>query len=192
MSRAFEIETALETLGELLESRGLTYEIVAIGGGALWLMGLLTRPTKDVDVLATVREGEYETANPLPDDLQSAIEDVASSLGIPTDWMNPGPTKQLEFGLPKGFKQRVETRRYGGLILHLAGKFDQILFKFYAAVDQFPDEKHLKDLRLLSPTREQLLEAAGWACSQDVSPEFREMSRQALAYLGVEEDRDGR
>lgn len=51
---ASSLEYALETLGAVLEARGLRYEIVAVGGSALMLMGLISRPTKDLDVLATV------------------------------------------------------------------------------------------------------------------------------------------
>ena len=48
------LDEALRTLGEVLEARGLTYEIVAIGGSALMLLGLIGRPTRDLDALALV------------------------------------------------------------------------------------------------------------------------------------------
>ena len=37
------LEEALETLGELLGERGCSYDVVAIGGGSLLLLGLITR-----------------------------------------------------------------------------------------------------------------------------------------------------
>ncbi len=37
------LEGALEVLGQLLEDRGLHYEVVAIGGGSLLLLGLIQR-----------------------------------------------------------------------------------------------------------------------------------------------------
>ena len=37
-----QLETALRALGELLEARGLHYEVVLIGGGNLILRGLVT------------------------------------------------------------------------------------------------------------------------------------------------------
>jgi len=192
MVKAIDIESALETLGELLESRNHSFELVAIGGGALGLLGLVSRPTKDVDVLAIVSDGRYETATPFPVELATAVKDVATALDIPADWMNPGPTDLLQFGLPDGFEARVQTREYGGLVLHLAGRFDQICFKFYAAVDQAPDDRHLRDLRLLQPTRDELMQAAAWSRTHDPSPAFLEMSHQALIGLGVEEDDDDR
>ena len=50
---------ALQTLGELLADRGHTIELVAIGGGSLLLSNLIKRPTKDLDIVAIVRSGQY-------------------------------------------------------------------------------------------------------------------------------------
>lgn len=44
-------DRALGTLGALLAERGLHYELYAVGGGALQLLGLIVRPTKDIDLL---------------------------------------------------------------------------------------------------------------------------------------------
>jgi hypothetical protein len=106
------IEVALTTLGSVLEERGLTYEIVVVGASALLLLSMIHRPTKDLDVLALVRDGRYVTARPLPDGLRQAAVDVARALRLAEDWLNNGPTAQIETGLPEGFEQRVETRTY--------------------------------------------------------------------------------
>jgi len=47
-------EEPLAALGQLLAERGQRYELLAIGGGALQLLGLMTRPTRDIDVVALV------------------------------------------------------------------------------------------------------------------------------------------
>jgi len=60
------MEQALEALGEVLEHRGVSCDVVVIGGGALQLLGLITRPTKDLDVVAFVRDGKLEGADPFP------------------------------------------------------------------------------------------------------------------------------
>jgi hypothetical protein len=39
------LEAALKTLGRLLAERGLSYELVAIGGSGLLMLGLPVRPT---------------------------------------------------------------------------------------------------------------------------------------------------
>jgi hypothetical protein len=44
-----DFEGPLTTLGQLLTERGLRYELLAIGGGALHLLGLIARPTRDID-----------------------------------------------------------------------------------------------------------------------------------------------
>ena len=98
-----DFEEALSTLGELLASRGATIDIVAVGGGALSLLGLISRATKDIDIVALMREGRLVSATTLPPELEQARNDVASVLGLPVDWLNAGPTQLLDFGLPDGF-----------------------------------------------------------------------------------------
>jgi hypothetical protein len=186
MDRAL-LERALETLGTVLERRGLRFELVAVGGSSLMLLGLISRPTKDLDVVARVEEsGRYVSAEPLPPELEEARADVGRALGLGEEWLNPGPTDLLRLGLPEGFEQRVETRRWGGLVLHVAGRFDQICFKLYAAADQGLRSKHFEDLRQLSPSREELLRAARWTRSHDPSEPFRGILVQTLQALGVE------
>lgn len=58
MFQADSLRQALDALGVLLADRGLTYEIVAVGGGGLLLLGVIRRPTKDLDALALVERGE--------------------------------------------------------------------------------------------------------------------------------------
>lgn len=76
------IEQALKRLGMVLEQRGAGYEIVVVGGSALLLLGIIQRPTKDLDVLALVSNGVYVTARPLPTELEQAAHDVAMDLGL--------------------------------------------------------------------------------------------------------------
>ena len=181
------LEDALSTLGSVLQSRGHHFEVVAIGGGSLLLLGLIRRPTKDIDIVALIDARGLMSAEPLPQALQEACVDVASTLGLADDWLNPGPTSLLAFGLPDGFAGRMAPRDFGGLVVHLAGRLDQICFKFYAAVDQGPRSKHSQDLSRLTPTPDELRAAAKWARTHDPSDGFRMMSQQALAAFGVEE-----
>jgi hypothetical protein len=180
------LEEAIDTLGAVLSDRGLRYELVVVGGGSLMLLGLLDRPTKDIDIVALVRERRYQSAEPLPQPLEEAVKDVASTLGLIDTWLNAGPTALLDFGLPEGFHYRVETRNYGGLRLHVAGRLDQIHLKLYAAIDQGPQSKHFADLRLLEPTPEELLISAQWARTHDPSPAFKNELEAALQALGVQ------
>lgn len=47
-----DIENALRRVGELLDADGHAYAIVILGGAALNLLGIVQRPTTDVDILA--------------------------------------------------------------------------------------------------------------------------------------------
>lgn len=182
------LDEALATLGEVLDARGLTYEIVAVGGSALMLLGLVDRPTRDLDALALVENDKYVPADPLPVPLEEAITRVGRALGLSDDWLNPGPTELLRFGLPAGFEQRVQRRYYGGLTLLVAGRLDQICFKLYAAVDQGAGSKHAADLRRLEPTRGELLSAARWSRTHDPSDGYRQELVAMLKVLAVEAD----
>lgn len=179
---------ALGTLGDVLAARGHHYEVVAIGGSGLLLLGLVVRATADVDVVAVVQGGEYRLAKPLPAPLEEAQAEVGAALGLGDKWLNPGPTDLLDFGLPDGFQDRVETFEFGGLTVHLAGRFDQICFKLYAAVDQGPRSKHFADLGHLDASPDELVRAAQWALEHDPSEGFRSQLVEALRLLGVESD----
>ena len=181
------VDAALDALGEVLAARELAYEVVAVGGSGLMLLGLLDRPTRDIDVLAVVDGAGYRKANPLPDPLVEAARDVGETLGLGPDWVSPGPTDLLDFGLPNGFETRVETRTFGSLTVHLASRLDQLFFKLYAAVDQGVDSKHFQDLQRLSPQRDELLQAASWSRTHDPSPGYRSVLVQMLQQLGVED-----
>jgi hypothetical protein len=78
----------------------------------------------------------------------------------------------LTLGLPYGFKDRLSTIRYGGLTIHLAGRFDQICFKLYATVNQGPKSKHYTDLKHLKPNKHELAEAKKWCITHSPSERF--------------------
>lgn len=90
----------------------------------------------------------------------------------------------MDLGLPDGSVGRSHRRQWGGLILHLADRRDQICFKLYATVDQGPRSKHFEDLRRLEPTNDELRRAAAWAQGHDPSPGFATELGGALRDLG--------
>lgn len=177
------IRSALSALGDLLDERREHFEIVVIGGGGLQLLGLIARPTKDIDVVALVVDDDYRTARPLPGPLLLAVRDVATALDLDSDWLNSGPTAQLQMGLPDGFADRVVIERFSNLTVHLAGRYDQICLKLYAAADDGPQGKHVRDLRDIAPTDDELDAAARWVKTQDVSPDFARFVDQVAAHL---------
>jgi len=180
-------DTLFHALEEQLRAAGTERELVVIGGSALQALGLIQRGTKDVDVLALREAGELLPADPFPSDLATARDRVARDFGLDEDWLNPGPTELLRFGLPEGFWARVVSRTYGpSLTIHLAGRLDQIHFKLYAMVDQGAG-RHEVDLRTLGPTRDELLAAARWTTTHDPSEGFRAQLVLALERLGVQD-----
>jgi hypothetical protein len=183
MFEADSLRQALSTLGVLLEDRGLTFEIVAIGGGGLLLLGVIQRPTKDLDALALIEAGEYRVARPLPEDLREAIEDTADVLNLEKDWLNPSPTGQLKQGLPPGFPDRTTRHEFGGLIVHLADRYDQVCLKLYAAADSAPGSKHVKDLIDLDPSAREIRDAAEWVKRQDTGVEFASFVDAVIAHV---------
>ena len=182
------LEEALATLGVVLESRGHSFEVVAIGGGSMVLLGMIRRPAKAFPIVAVCDATGLSNPEPLPGPLQEACETVASALGLAPDWFSPRPSALLASGLPDGFATRSTTRDFGGLVVHLAGRFDQVCFEFHAAVEEGPQSEHMQDLADLTPTPEELRAAAAWARTHDSSDGFGSMSVRALAALGVKEE----
>ncbi len=180
------LNEALLALGETLAFRGQSAAFAVIGGSGLLLLGAVERATHDVDIVALVDGERLDRAQPLPAALHEAARDVADALGLDPNWINPGPTALLDFGLPHGFVERSSIRRFGALVVHVASRFDQIHFKLYAATDQGPRSKHTGDLRALSPSSDELLAAARWCRTHDPSPGFLTSLRGALALFEAE------
>lgn len=181
-----QLDTALRALGELLAARGLHYEVVLVGGGNLILRGLVTRPTtRDLDLLGAWTANGVEPMRPMPESLRTAVLDVARAYGLADDWVNLGPASLLDLGLPAGFLSRLERRDYGGFVAWLAGRFDMICFKLYAAVDQGPRSRHLQDLDELRPQRDELMTAARWSITHDPSPGYRLLLLATLSRVGL-------
>jgi hypothetical protein len=189
LAGAPEIERALEVTGLLLGSTGSVFELVVIGGAALNILGFISRPTKDVDVLGlrTAAPGtRVVKAHPLPTELTAAAERAASDLGLDAGWLNAGPADLLDRGLPEGLDSRLVTRRYGPrLLVCLPDRVDLICLKVYAAADSGVG-RHTDDLRALGATCDELLRGATWARTHDPSPEFCRLLRALLRHFGCE------
>ncbi len=179
------IDTLFSALGEQLALRGEHYSIVIAGGSALLALGLISRPTRDVDVLALLHDESLVSAKPLPKGLLEAARIIAADFGLSRDWLNDGPAPLIDFGLPEGFLERTRRRDYGeALCVLFASREDQIHFKLYAVVDQGPG-RHLADLAALAPTESELLQAARWTRTHDASAGFRDVLLKVLDHFGV-------
>jgi hypothetical protein len=185
-----EIERALGAVGELLAAERAEVGIVVVGGTALNLLGIVARTTRDVDVLAvvssTAQAGSVVLAppDPLPEPLRQAIVTVARDLGLSASWMNTVAGLQWQPGLPPGLERRLHWRRYGGLTVGLADRYDLIFFKLYAAADSGgPFSVHSQDLLALRPTEGELSAAATWVREQDPTPDFLSILEQVIEHV---------
>lgn len=186
---AAEADRLLEALGQQLTAQRQRFELVVIGGAALLALGLVSRVTQDVDVVALADGSDLLEALPLPAALVEARDRVARDLALPDDWLNSQAAKDmLRLGLPRGFAERLTPRAYGpGLVVHYASRLDQIHLKLHAAVDHGGPGKHLSDLETLAPTPDELVRAARWTRTHDPSPGYLSVLIPALAYLGVKD-----
>jgi Nucleotidyltransferase of unknown function (DUF6036) len=179
------VDTLLSALGEQLVLLGQSYSIVVVGGSALLALGLVSRPTRDVDVVALLDDGSLVSAKPLPEGLLQAAGIVAGDFNLPQGWLNDGPAALADFGLPDDFLRRAVRRDYSDALRVLfASREDQIHLKLYAVVDQGPG-RHLVDLEGLAPTESELLQAARWTRTHDASEGFRDVLVKVLDHLGV-------
>jgi len=162
-------------------------EMVVCGGSALILTGSVPRTTLDVDILALVSERRLLSPDPLPETLARAARETAEDLGLPPNWLNNGPSRGqgglFQMGLPVGIHERWSSRSFGShLTVHFIGRVDQIHFKLYAAADR--GGYHIDDLLALQPSDDELVRAARWAMTHDVSETFRTIVTNLLRSLG--------
>lgn len=161
---ATEWEQAIFLLGEELERLGaVPRRLVVCGGAALLATGVVSRVTRDVDVLATRGEvdGEISCAYPLPEEIRTAVTDVAVELGLPANWLNAstsmliGPLEDL----PREIWQDMEERSYGACLrISYVGRRGQIFLKFRALAGRAED-RDADDLKALAPDAAQCREA---------------------------------
>ena len=182
------VDELLSELAERLPALEAWYELVVVGGSALLALGIVSRATRDVGVVAFDDGAGLTPADPLPEALERARDLVARDLVLAPDWLNGAASDIARFGLPEGFMSRVETRRYGdSLVVHFAGRLDLIHFKLHAFIDRSDIHgRHGSDLQALDPTPEELLAAGRWTMTHDSSSGYREMLENGLTYLGVD------
>ena len=157
---------ALELLAELMQIRRIAPAwLVVCGGSALQISGIISRSTRDVDVLARRElEGEVSPAYPLPAALKEAASDVARQLGLSDDWLNASTS--LFFPdlatLPPSFWTDLHNHEFGdSLKVSFVGRTGQILLKLYAVCGR-EEMRDWEDLLALAPTESEAIAAAQW------------------------------
>jgi hypothetical protein len=171
--------TPRETLAAFdrhLTARGLRFEAVVIGGAALNLLGVISRTTKDCDILDP----------PLPALIADAARSFATEMrqrgeDLQDDWLNNGPASLVSV-LPPGWRERLQPAFSGTSIeLRCLGREDLLRSKLFALCDRGFD---LGDCLALAPSADELRAILPWLEQQDGNPDWPAHVRTTLADLG--------
>lgn len=152
--------------------------------------GLVRRPTRDVDVLATAEAGPGRLAMreaQLPPDVQQCAAEVAADLGLGRGWLNTGPRRLLAKGLPQGICDRLRREDIGPrLSLYWAGRDDLICLKLLAAIDDLAPRTnvHEADLKALHPSFDELDRAVEWMKTHEEYEQLKVNLRDLLVEMG--------
>jgi hypothetical protein len=170
---------------------------IVCGGTALGILGLVRRPTRDVDVIGAWSAEALQVIqlDRFPPPVERAIARVADahpelrSSGI--SWVNLGPKGLLNFGLPPGCTDRLAPRSIGThLTLQLPDRLDLIAFKVFAAIEAAHERRkaHKEDLQVLTPNEKELQFAIDWVVTiPDRNHQLRAELREFLQELGHED-----
>lgn len=158
-----------------LDQRGLSLNAVVIGGTALALLGVVSRQTRDCDVLDPQ----------IPEAVKNAARDFAASRrdeGEPLDddWFNNGPASLIR-QLPVGWQERLEQVFTGkALMLHSLGRTELLMSKLFALCDRGVD---IQDCVALAPTPDELARIMPWLSEQDLNPDWPAHVRATMTDL---------
>ena len=167
--------TTLTAFDRYLADRGLALEAVVVGGAALNLLGVITRQTRDCDILHPgCRRRSW------PPSRAFATEVRARGEVLKDDWLNNGPSALAPL-LPAGWELRLQEAFRGRvLVLRSLHRADLLKSKLFALCDRGLD---LADCIALAPTPAELAEAITWLEPQDLNPRWPEHVRATLGDL---------
>jgi hypothetical protein len=165
----------ISAFDSFLAQRGFRFEAVVIGGAALGLLGVVTRQTRDCDILHPALPEAIRSAA-----VEFAVQERRRGEALDDDWLNNGPSSLAE-ALPAGWINRVHVVFSGRAItLKCLGRSDLLMSKVFALCDRGID---LPDCLALAPTIAELDEITAWLERQDANPGWPEHVRATLADL---------
>ncbi len=163
----------LKQLDEILVQQNSTsIDLKVCGGGALCILGISFRQTRDLDVIVP----------DLPEEVKVAAKTVAKVLNLRADWLNNGPASLVR-DLQKGWEDRCEPIHAGRCVsISILGRLDLIASKLFAFCDR--DENDLEDLVVLKPTKEELNSLLAWTLERDGSEYWPKRVTERFLLLG--------
>jgi hypothetical protein len=152
-----EPEATFRGFDRFLADRGLRLEAIVIGGCALNFLGVVSRPTRDCDVLSPK----------LPQEVRDAARAFAATQAdLDEDWLNNGPASLAPL-LPAGWEAEAHPIFEGTAVRLLApGRLDLLRSKLFALCDRALD---LPDCVALAPTPSELDAVRPWLREQDTN-----------------------
>jgi Nucleotidyltransferase of unknown function (DUF6036) len=119
----------LERFDVFLEERGVGFEAIVVGGAALNLLGVISRATKDCDVLDPEIPPAVATAA-----RAFAAEVRKTGETLQDDWLNNGP-RSLAVDLPPEWREQIRPIFVGKkLRLQTLGRKDLLRVKLFCAL----------------------------------------------------------
>lgn len=151
----------IEAFDRHLLTHALRLEAMVVGGSALALLGVVSRETRDFDILSPL------LPTPVADAARHfARMQRAQGVALSDEWLNNGPM-QLGDVLPPGWRDRVQPAFRGqALVLDTLGRSDLLKTKLFALCDRGLD---LPDCLAMAPTADELAEATPWVAYQDAN-----------------------
>jgi len=151
-----------EEFDEFLHEKGLSFECVTIGASSLILMDVITRDTKDCDVLYPA----------IPEEIKQASVEFyrikkIEKIDLAKDWFNNGPESMRDY-LPEGWKENLQTIFDGkALTIKTLDRVNLLRTKLLGLCDRGAD---LFDCINMKPTEEEIDEATPWVKEYDGNP----------------------
>jgi hypothetical protein len=170
------VKITIAEFDKFLKTRNLSFEAVIIGGAALALLGIISRQTRDCDILDPL----------LPAEIENAAKEFALSVRqsgeiLSDNWLNHEPSSLSKL-LPNGWQKNLQIVFNGeALILHTLGRSDLLRTKLFALCDRGTD---LADCIALKPSLNEIEEVISWIEAQDTNPDWPRHVISVLTDLG--------
>lgn len=145
-----------------------------VGGAALNLLGVITRQTRDCDILHPLLPAAVVAAA-----RAFAVEVTVAGGKLKEDWLNNGPSSRAPL-LPAGWELRLKEAFRGQVLVLRSPHRSDLLSKLFALCDRGLD---LQDCVALAPSLAELAEATRWLEPQDLNPSWPAHVRATLGDL---------
>ena len=161
----FDPKKLLPEFDNFLHKKGVKFEAVVIGSGALTIMGFLQRKTVDIDVLdPKIPEKIMQLAE------EFRIQKEREGSYLIKNWINNGPDKLL-LNLPKNWSSRTQPFFNGKALTFVTlGRPELLKDKLWGFCDLREQDRSV--ILALKPSRSELLEASKWVKDQEAHPSW--------------------